>query len=88
MYTYRQYRPHQKPDLLKTFPAECRAAAHLLGDDLKDMVFAFASVFHEPGGILAGVRIEFTTCTGDQPVWVDVMQGETRIVLDQRGSTR
>lgn len=85
MFTFRQYRANQKSDLLRTFPVECRAAAALLGDDLKALEFAFASVFHEPGGILAGVRIEFKTLTGDFAVWVDVMQGEPRKVLDQRG---
>jgi len=65
-----------------------RAAADLLREDLPELVFDFASVFHEPGGILAGVRIEFKTRVGGSVVWVDVMQGEPRNVVDQRRGRR
>lgn len=85
MFTARQYRPHQKRDFLKTFPRESRAAADLLAQDLKHLAFAFASVFHQPGGILAGVRIEFKTREDGKPVWVDVTGDRARLVLDGRG---
>ena len=84
MFTFRQYRRQQKSDFLRSFLKECRAAADLLREDLPELVFDFASVFHEPGGILAGVRIEFKTRVGGSVVWVDVMQGEPRNVVDQR----
>ena len=49
MDTARQYRPHQKADLLKTFPSESRAAADLLGDDLRTLTFAFDPCFEKQG---------------------------------------
>ncbi len=83
MFTFRQYRPHQKQDSIKTYPEECRAAADLLGDELKTLTFDFASVFKEPGDRLVGVQIEFKDVDG-RPVWVDVIGGEPRKVLDGR----
>jgi len=88
MYTARQYRPHQMREFLKMYPRESRAAAELLGDDLRGLKFAFASIFPEPGAIHAGVRIEFKTRQGNVPVWVDVLGGEPRKVLDGRGAGR
>jgi hypothetical protein len=81
MFTFRQYRPNQKSDFLKSFPEESRAAAALLRDELRQLTFVFASVFHEPGGVVAGVRVEFETKDGRRPVWVEVMKGEPRVVL-------
>ena len=88
MYTARQYRPHQLRDFLKMYPRESRAAAELLGDDLRGLAFAFASIFREPGDIHAGVRIEFKTRQGNIPVWVDVIASTPRKVLDGRAAGR
>lgn len=83
MFTARQYPPTQKADFLRTFPTESRAAADLLGDELTHLTFAFASVFRETGNGVIGLRIEFKTNEG-AAVWVDVMGGEPRKVLDGR----
>ena len=67
--TVRQYRPHQKAEFLRDFPVEAKAAARLLGDELKGLRFDFASVFQE-NDRSRSVRIEFR---GDErKVWVDV----------------
>ncbi len=77
--------PHQKLDFIQSYPSERRAAADLLGPDLAELRFTFASVFNSPGERLAGVRIEFVT--GDAaPVWDDVLEGGPRTMRDQRGT--
>ena len=78
--TVRQYRPHQKTEFLRDFPIEARAAAKLLGDELKGLRFDFASVFQE-NDRSKSVRIEFR---GDERVvWVDVKGDEAVKVLVQ-----
>lgn len=74
----RQYRPHQKAEFLREHPVEAKAAATLLGDELKGLRFDFATIF-QASDRSKSVRIEFR---GDErKVWVDVEGGVAEKVL-------
>jgi hypothetical protein len=77
-FTLRQYRPHQKAEFLRDYAVESRAAAKLLGDELKGLRFDFASVFQEHDRSKS-VRIEFHG--NERTVWVDVKGDDAVKVL-------
>ena len=79
MFTLRQFRPHQKAELLAAYPVECRSAADLLGDDLKSMRFTFASVSQHRDESKS-VQIEFEGA--GRVVWIKAKGTDAQIVLD------
>jgi hypothetical protein len=73
-----------KAEFLRDFPAEARAAADLLGVDVKSLTFDLASVSSDPS-----VTIRFRTRVGNRAVWVKVArEGDSlvaQMVLEQMG---
>jgi hypothetical protein len=80
VYTLRQYRQDRKAEFLRDYLREAKAAAALLGEELKGLHFYFATIGVDYDRSRSAT-IEFH---GDgRAVWVEVKGDQARKVLDQ-----